>query len=78
MTARVAKPSAGQRGGFTVPYTCPCHQPRAVMARGIDPTLPLSDAWRTTGACPACGRDGRWRILDRGGHYLVEVETTDG
>ena len=77
MNALVARPAAG-RVHFTLPWTCPCGRARAVLARGIDPRQPLAPHWRAIGACPACGREGRWRIETRPDEYLVRVEVTHG
>lgn len=74
MTARVAKPPTGQRLSFTLPYPCTCGRERTVLTRGIAANLPLSPDWHAVGACPTCGRTGRWRIETRPTDYLIHIE----
>ena len=68
MTARVPRGAS-----FTVPFTCPCGQERAVFARGLNPQLPVSDRDRNAGPCSECGRTATWRIRTHADAYEVEV-----
>jgi hypothetical protein len=78
MNATVVRPPGRRRVSFTLPYDCNCGRERVVLARNIATNLPISDNWRTTGACSDCGVSGRWRIVTREKDYLVQVEADHG